>query len=86
MRSLSQSQSQQRCRLNGDRKKDQVVSLLIGLIIICVIAGIAYWILTQIPGIPPIVPKLVWIVVALIILIWLLQNFGSLGAGHLGRL
>jgi hypothetical protein len=63
-----------------------MISLLIGLIIICVIAGIAYWILTQIPGIPPIVPKLVWIAVAVIILIWLLQNLGSLGAGHLGRL
>jgi hypothetical protein len=61
-----------------------VISLLIALIIICVIAGVAYWILTQIPGIPPIVPKLVWIVVALIILFWLLENFSSLASlGHI---
>jgi hypothetical protein len=62
-----------------------MISLLITLIIICVVAGIAYWILTQIPGIPPIVPNLVWVVVALIILVWLLQNLGSLSLGHLGR-
>lgn len=59
-----------------------MISLLIALIILCVIAGVAYWILTQIPGIPAFVPRLVWIVVALIILVWLLENLGSLG--HLG--
>jgi hypothetical protein len=52
-----------------------MISLLISLIILCVIAGIAYWILTQIPGIPPIVPKLVW----------LANNYTSFGAVHLTR-
>lgn len=56
-----------------------MISLLIGLIVICLIAGIVYWILSQIPGIPPILPNLVWIVVALIVLVWLVQNGGSLG-------
>ena len=63
-----------------------MISLLITLIIICIVAGIAYWILTQIPGIPAIVPRLVWVVVALIILVWLLENLGSLGGSHLGHL
>jgi hypothetical protein len=62
-----------------------MISLLISLIILCVIAGIAYWILTQIPGIPPVVPKLVWIVVALILLVWLANNYTSFGAVHLTR-
>lgn len=59
--------------------------MLVALIVLCLIAGIAYWILTQIPGIPPIVPKLVWIVVALILLLWLAQNWTGLGVG-LGRI
>ena len=58
-----------------------MVSLLISLIILCIVAGVAYWILTQIPGIPAIVPRLVWIVVALIILIWLLEHLGTLSHG-----
>jgi hypothetical protein len=56
-----------------------MISLLIALIILCVIAGIVFWIVRQIPGIPAFIPNLVWVVVALILLVWLLENFGGLG-------
>jgi hypothetical protein len=56
-----------------------MISLLIALLILCIIAGICYWILSQIPGIPAFVPQLVWIIVALILLVYLLDNIGGLG-------
>lgn len=60
-----------------------MISLLISFIVLLLAAGIVYWIITQIPGVPPFLPKLVWIVVALIVLLWLVQSFGgSLGVVH----
>jgi hypothetical protein len=59
-----------------------MIELLIALLILCLIGGVVYWILSQIPGIPGFVPQLVWIVVALVILVWLLEHVGGLGHLH----
>jgi hypothetical protein len=53
------------------------------LIVIIVVGYVVILLLGLIPGLPPIVPTLVWIAVALICLAYLLQ---ALGGGHIGNL
>ena len=53
-------------------------SLLLLFIVLCIVGLILYGI-QQIPGIPPIVKTVVFVVVGVVVLLWLLQSLGGAG-------
>ena len=53
-------------------------SLLLLFIVLCIVGLILYGI-QQIPGIPPIVKTVVYVVVGVVVLLWLLQSLGGAG-------
>jgi hypothetical protein len=55
-----------------------LVSFLILLLIVCIIAAVAVWILSNIPGVPPWSRNLVWAIAGIVILIWLINNLGAI--------
>ena len=55
-----------------------MISVLITLLVICLIFGVVWWILTLIPLPPPIV-NIVKVILALILLIWLISVLLPLG-------
>jgi len=56
-----------------------LISLLIVIIIVCIVAAIVAWAISLIPGIPAFARAAVWIVAALIILLYVLDHLGSFG-------
>lgn len=58
-----------------------MIALLITIIVVIVVGYVAILLLGLIPGLPAIVPTLVWIAVALICLMYLLQ---AVDGGQLG--
>lgn len=50
-----------------------MITLLLTAFIVLCIVGLILWGVGQIPGIPPVVKTVVYIVVGVILLIWLLQ-------------
>jgi hypothetical protein len=56
-----------------------LVEFIIMCIIVVAIAWIGTWAISQIPNCPPIVPKLIWIVAIMIILVTLIKATGILG-------
>jgi hypothetical protein len=57
-----------------------MISLLLTAFIVLCIVGVILWGISQVPGIPPVVKTVVYVIVAVILLVWLL-NF--VGGGHL---
>lgn len=57
-----------------------MISTLIYLFIVLCIVGLIVWGIGQIPGIPPIVKTVIYVVVGVILLLWVLNSFG--GGGH----
>lgn len=55
-----------------------ISTLLVGFIVLCIV-GVILWGIGQIPGIPQVVKTVVYVVVAVILLLWLLQYVGG---GH----
>ena len=53
-------------------------SLLLLFIVLCIVGLILYGI-QQIPGIPPIIKTVVFVVVGVVVLLWLLQSLGGAG-------
>jgi hypothetical protein len=60
-----------------------LIGLLVGLIILCLVVGIAYWIIQQIP-LPPPMRWVVLVVFGLIVLLMVL-NYLPVGALPRGR-
>jgi uncharacterized membrane protein len=58
-------------------------TLLYAFIVLCIV-GLILWGLGQIPGIPPIVKTVAYVIVGVILLVWLL-NFVQGGHLDLGR-
>lgn len=50
-----------------------MISLLLTALIVLAIVGLILWGVGQIPGIPPVVKTILYIVVGVILLLWLLQ-------------
>ena len=46
--------------------------LLVGFVVLCIV-GVILWGVGQIPGIPAIVKTVIYVIVAIILLIWLLN-------------
>lgn len=62
-----------------------MLSLLINLLIIAIVLGLAWWILSLIPLPPPVaqIVQVVFVVIAAIVLIWLLLGLvGGVPATH----
>jgi Flp pilus assembly protein TadB len=64
-----------------------MISMLLTAFIVLCIVGLILWGINQIPGIPPIVKTVIYVVVGIILLVWLLNMVqgGHLGTGF-GRL
>jgi hypothetical protein len=56
-----------------------MISLLISLIVLCIVVGIVFWLLTLLP-VPQPFANIIKVVIVLICLIWLLSMLG--GAVH----
>jgi Flp pilus assembly protein TadB len=56
-------------------------TLLAAFIILCIV-GLILWGINQIPGVPPIIKVVIYVVVGVVLLLWLLQYVQ--GGGHLG--
>lgn len=57
-----------------------MITFLISMVIILAIIGLLLWLVMQIPGIPPIVKTVIYVVAGILILLWLLNWVQS---GHL---
>jgi hypothetical protein len=55
-----------------------ITSLLYIFVVLCIV-GLVLWGVGQIPGIPPIVKTVLYVIVGVILLLWVLQY---LGGGH----
>jgi Flp pilus assembly protein TadB len=58
-----------------------MITLLLTAFIVLCIVGLILWGINQIPGIPPIVKVVIYVVVGIILLVWLLN---MVQGGHLG--
>jgi hypothetical protein len=56
-----------------------ITMLLVAFIVLCII-GLILWGVNQVPGIPPVIKIVIYVVVGVIILLWLLQYVQG---GHL---
>ena len=66
-----------------------LISLLITVIIICLVLGIAWWIVQQLPIPAPfvwVVRAIFGLIVLIILLSFLMGGFGDIGVGHIGLL
>jgi Flp pilus assembly protein TadB len=57
-----------------------ISTLLVVFIGLCIV-GLILWGIQQIPGVPPIVKVVVYVIVGVLVLLWLLQY---VQAGHMG--
>lgn len=60
-----------------------MISLLITALIVLAIVGLILWGMGQIPGLPPIIKVIVYVIVGVVILLWLLSYVQG---GHLASL
>jgi hypothetical protein len=60
-----------------------MISMLLTAFIILCIVGLILWGVNQVPGIPPIIKTVIYVVVGVIVLIWLLNFVGGGGGLHL---
>jgi len=58
-------------------------TLLYIFIVLCIV-GLILWGIGQIPGIPPIIKTVIYVVIGVLILLWLLNSFGSGGSSSMG--
>lgn len=54
-----------------------MIHLLLVAFIVLAIIGLILWGINQIPGVPPIVKVIVYVIVGVILLLWLLQFVGG---------
>jgi Flp pilus assembly protein TadB len=60
-----------------------MITLLLTVFIILCIVGLILWGINAIPGIPPIIKTVIYVVVGVIVLVWLLNYVQG---GHMGYL
>lgn len=49
-----------------------ISTLLVAFIVLCIV-GLILWGINQVPGIPPIIKVVIYVIVGVILLLWLLQ-------------
>jgi Flp pilus assembly protein TadB len=50
-----------------------MISMLLTAFIVLCIVGLILWGINQIPGIPPIIKTVIYVIIGVILLVWLLQ-------------
>ena len=60
-----------------------IQTLLYIFIVLCIV-GLILWGIMQIPGIPPVVKTVIYVIIGVILLLWCLQYVGGSGL-HLTR-
>ena len=53
-----------------------ITTLLGGFILLCIV-GLILWGVSQIPGLPPVVKTVIYVIVGVLLLVWLLQYVGG---------
>lgn len=61
-----------------------MIHLLLALFIVLCIVGLILWGISAIPGIPPVIKTVVYVVVGVVLLLWLLGAVNNGSLGHLG--
>jgi hypothetical protein len=56
-----------------------LISTLLTLFILLCIVGLLLWGIGQIPGLPPIIKTVIYVVVGVLVLLWLLNTVGAHG-------
>jgi hypothetical protein len=54
-----------------------MIHLLLVAVIVLAIVGLLLWAVGQIPGIPPIIKTVIYVIVGIVILLWILQYVDS---------
>lgn len=54
-----------------------MIELLLTALIVLAIVGLILWGISQVPGIPPIVKTIIYVIVGVILLVWLLNAVSS---------
>lgn len=49
-----------------------ITMLLVGFIVLCIV-GLILWGISQVPGIPPVLKTVVYVIVGVVLLLWLLS-------------
>jgi hypothetical protein len=49
--------------------------------VLCIV-GLILWGITQIPGIPPIIKTVIYVIIGVILLLWCLNYVGGMNGGH----
>ena len=58
-----------------------ITTLLYIFIVLCIV-GLILWGISQIPGIPPIIKTVIYVIIGVILLLWCLNYVGGMGGGH----
>jgi hypothetical protein len=58
-----------------------ITTLLYIFIVLCIV-GLILWGITQIPGIPPIIKTVIYVIIGVILLLWCLNYVGGMNGGH----
>jgi hypothetical protein len=58
-----------------------IQTLLYIFIVLCIV-GLILWGISAIPGIPPIVKTVIYVIIGVILLLWCLNYVGGMGGGH----
>ncbi len=56
-----------------------LIELLVMVIVVVLICAVAVWIIGQMPGVPAVIPKIIWVLGVLIILWLVLSAIGLTG-------
>lgn len=59
-----------------------IQTLLMLFIILCVV-GLVLWGINQIPGIPPILKTVIYVIVGVILLLWIYNSLSGGAMGHI---
>lgn len=57
-----------------------ILTLLTAFILLCVV-GLILWGMNQIPGIPPVIMTVIYVIVGIVFLLWLLEYVQGLHVG-----
>lgn len=58
-----------------------MITMLLTVLIVLAIVGLILWGISQIPGIPPVVKTITYVIVGVLLLLWVLNSF--IGGSHI---
>jgi Flp pilus assembly protein TadB len=70
------------CAVTHKGRREMIITLLTLFLVLCIV-GLIVWGIGQVPGIPPIIKVVIYVVVGVLVLLWLLGEVQS-GGFHFG--